>query len=126
MRSWQIKTLKDQSGGASVSGAAIPADMATSASVQASFTGTTTLVATLQLQGSNDMPPSPSYYYSQGFVPTNWTDITSGSVAAPDPDAAVSIQPLDVNWRWLRLKYTYTSGTGGTFTATLNLQGRAA
>ena len=95
-----------------------------SAGVDWSILGTTSLVAVLSMDGSNDVPPPGATL--DVWQPTNW-------VALPDATASTNVSTLtgdgayqtraDLTFvRWLRLTSTYTSGSGGALSANLFMQ----
>jgi hypothetical protein len=102
-----------------VTGAAID----TSQLYQGSFqvvNGDVTAVGTVKLQMSNDQALSAN---QAPFVPTNWTDILSASIAVAAGVAANPIELSNMKYRWIRAVYTRTSGGSTTISVQMNAQG---
>lgn len=92
----------------------------------ATIAGATALSAAVTIEGSNDVSDG-----SSGWTPTNWAplkDITGTdiSITASVENGSKSSVPADICVLWVRVKFTYTSGTGGTVTVKVHLQGPAA
>lgn len=82
-------------------------------SLQGVISGGSSPTGTLKIQVSNDKPLSPS----TPFVPTNWSDLASGSLSFTDNATKVT-NALTVSYYWARVYWDASSGTG-TLTATL-------
>lgn len=91
-----------QNAAGNLASSAIDGDQLISMSLQAIATGT--IAGTIKLQFSNDAPSNLS-------GPTNWSDITSASVAVSGAEV-VAIMKTDISYRWIRATYTATSGAG--------------
>jgi hypothetical protein len=75
----------------------------------------TTVVGTLNIQGSNDIAP---YQVNPNFVPTNWINIPlAGATITSGSNAMITIDPMV--YRWLRVNLTVS--TPGTGTVTVNM-----
>lgn len=95
----------------SLNGSAIVADQLVSASFQAIFADTT-VAGTIQVQASNDLPPAGNIPNS--FVPTNWTNVASGSAAIVAGASVMVILP-QICYRWMRVIFTETTPGTSTF-----------
>lgn len=95
----------------------IDAQLMVAASAQAIVAGGSSIVGTLQMQGSND--PCPYQNNAAQFTPTNWTNLLASAVAISGNGTYI-IPKMDVSYRWLQVVYTYTSGSGGTITINFN------
>lgn len=95
----------DASAASATSTQAAEVNMMKLASVQVVATGT--LVGTLKLQFSNDIPTISGI----GATPINWTDIPSASVAVSGA-GSFAIAPINIAYNWIRAVYTKTSSTG--------------
>lgn len=101
------ETIINTNGTANASSSAINASQTFKASLQAVTTGT--VVGTIKIQGSNDVPPSGVQY--MGFTPTNWSDLgTATNITTGGGTWLVAQQ--DICYMWLRAVFTFTSGTG--------------
>lgn len=74
---------------------------------------------TLKLQGSNDIPVDT--VAPPQFVPTNWADVPSATVAVT-AGGTVVFEKNPICYRWVRVSWTRTAGAG-TFSVRVNTQG---
>ncbi len=73
---------------------------------------------TIQLQGSNDVSDAGT---QMPFVPTNWANIPSGSVAVT-AGGVVAVEKPNLCYQWVRAVWTRTAGAG-TIQLIGNIQG---
>lgn len=115
MKQFDNRILNAIDGSASSNSSAIDASYMQKISVQAVVTGT--VQGTCKLQASNDP-------FSDGtlLTPTNWTDITSGSLTL---SSAISflLAPLDMCFGRIRLVYTATAAGNQTVTTVADVAG---
>lgn len=79
-----------------------------SASFQASFSDGAA-AGTLQVQASNDIPPSN--YSVATFSPSNWTNVSNGS-ATVTAGASVLVSLPQTSYRFMRVIWTPSAGSG--------------
>lgn len=120
MRNSNVQSMKVLSAAADQNGAAIDASQMLAASVQVVTTGTST--GTLKMQFSNDTPAQCTTGSTGKLVPTNWTDITSQSVAVAAA-GAVGIMKFDCCYQFIRPVWTHTNGAAGTVSVEVNAKG---
>jgi hypothetical protein len=101
------EAIISSNGTATVNSAAINAAQTFKASLQAVTTGT--VVGTIKLQGSNDVPPAGNQ--NMGFVPTNWSDLGSATNITTGGGVFLVAQQ-DICSMYIRAVFTFTSGTG--------------
>lgn len=77
-----------------------------------------TAAGTLKFQASNDQTNSGNI--AADFTPTNWVDVTNGSVSVTT-GGTVQVQINPVCYRWYRLVWTRSAGAG-TFSVRINGQ----
>lgn len=103
---------------ATVNGLVFPSLRYSRASATAQVTGSSSLVATLKMQFSDDVPPDE--HLIQNFVPTNWNDVPNASLAIT-ADGAYALPESEVAYRFLRPVMSVASGSatalGGSFAA---------
>lgn len=106
MRSVDFLAISSASQVATVNGTPMDSRQLLAVSVQAVVTGGDA-AGTIKLQFSNDVtdPVMPA-----GAVPTNWTDITSASVAVSGA-AVYGIMKTELCYQFIRAVYVRTSGT---------------
>lgn len=107
MKTFNKKALDAAATYSTTTSSAIDAGNIYSASVQGVSTGSAT-TGTLKLQGSNDMPASGAPYPTNGFTPTNWTDIASATVNFSG--ATTGLVPVtNICHQFLRVVFTPTA-----------------
>lgn len=104
MRQIPINILPSQTA-ANVSSAAISAENLFQISAQIAAVGAGA-AGTMKLQASNDVNEN----FVVQFVPTNWSDIPSATIAVTAPGAFL-IPKTEICYQWVRVVYTNT-GTG--------------
>lgn len=104
---------------ASSNGSAIDANQMVSASFQV-VNGDVSAAGTVKIQMSNDLDSNGNM---SPFVPTNWTDIASASIAVASGVAANPIVISQMCFRWIRAVYTRTSGGSSTISVKMNALG---
>ena len=114
MKTFNKKAIDAAATYSTTNSAAIDAGNVYSASVQGVTTGSAT-TGTMKLQGSNDMPSSGSPYPTNGFTPTNWTDIASATVNFSGATTGL-IPVTNICHQFLRVVYTPTSAGVQTIT----------
>jgi hypothetical protein len=117
MNNTNVPIIVAQSAAASQTSIKIDSQVMVAASAQAIIAGGTSIVGTLQIQGSND--PCAFGNNAKQFTPVNWTNLLATAIAISGNGAFI-IPKMDVSYRWLQVVYTYTSGTGGTITVNFN------
>lgn len=102
---------------ASQNGNVIDANQLISGSFMAYF-GDITATGTFKIQASND-PCASGGPTANLFVPVNWVDIPSASVAVAS-GASVLITIAQMNYRWIRAVYTRSAGGSSTVNVNMN------
>lgn len=115
-----LVTNGSMTGTTTINSPAIPVDQAWGYAVHAVWTGTPT--GTLKLQASCDAPLLTNQTSSGVTTVTNWTDITSSSVAVAGAAGDYMWNVTTGSYRFFRLVYTNISGTG-TLNALTNVKG---
>lgn len=110
MRNAQIEALNGftDSGSSPVLGAAIDVGQVISASFQV-VSNSSDAAGTVKIQMSNDNPGPNGKAVQGNFVPTNWTDVTSATIAVSS-GAGPALILATVCYRWLRVVYTRSGG----------------
>lgn len=121
MKTFNKKALDAAATYSTTNSSAIDAGNVYAASVQAVTTGAST-AGTVKLQGSNDMPSSGAPYPTNGFTPTNWTDIASASANLSGATTAL-IPVTSICHQFLRVVYTPTGAGVQTITCVADVAG---
>lgn len=109
----KVTPLNAVDGTTAQTSAAIPIPRIQRISASVIMTGSTTPIAGVKIQYSNDVAPNGMPIAS--FVPTNWTDLPNGSCSITG-DGAVAIPSIDLCYEYLQVVYAISGGTGGTLT----------
>jgi len=121
MKTFNKKAIDAAATYSTTNSSAIDSGNVYSASVQVVTTGSST-AGTCKLQGSNDMPTYGSPYPTNGFTPTNWTDIASAT--ANVSGATTALLPVtNICHQFLRVVYTPTGAGVQTITCVADVAG---
>lgn len=120
MRTTSQLAINGLNAGANQTSAWISCDMINRASSVITVTGGTSIVATVDLQVSDQAPISEGLQFQTAGLPTRFVVLSSAKISG---NGSVLIPSVDISYRWIRLAYNYVSGSGGTVTADLAIQG---